>query len=454
MEPGGDGDGYVTPVPPRPPGGSARVRWLGVLAGFAVLVGIVVLQRHSGNAPAASGPAPTSSPAASSTTTPSSTVGPTPSPTQSAPSASPTTSYPVTAPFSGYGGTPPPDDSPQLDGPPTSPSTSGLATTVTTLSSRPITTSPGWEIVGYSLQGLVRIFPDTGRVVVVPGSRSGSDGSLTSLVSVPGRTILTGYGPSDAMLFPDSGPMTTPSGMLAASPVVLPGPDPDHLWVLNASSGSGYEIDRAAIPLVDWRGKPTKTSISVPAYLTPYGQPVPDGDGYVMMAGVGGTYDLRPGSVRLITHGIVLAAGPTGYLAYECGDTPRCQMVVIDRSSGSRRTLPIGPLTTTYAPITGLISADGAHAAFAEVSTSSSTTREQLIIVDLATGDTRSAAEPLNDSALYPGGFGFSPDGRYLAMALDGGDVGIVDVKTGAVDALGLARAGQFVNALVTRADH
>jgi hypothetical protein len=430
------------------------LRWLGVLAGFAVLVGVVVLQRHSGNAPAAGGPAPTSSPAASSTTTPSSTVGPTPSPTRSATSASPTASYPVTAPFSGYGGTPPPDDS-RLDGSSTSPSTNGLATTVATLLSRPITTSPGWEIVGFSnAQGLLRIDPATGRLIRIPAQHSRT-ASPQSLVSVPGHTIVAGYGDAGVadILFPDGGPAATAPGALGGAIMVLPGPDPSHLWVWDVHSSATTPDQLApSLVLVDWHGTKASTSIALPSYLGYAGAPQSDGDGYVMMSGIGGTYDVRPGSVTLITHGVVLAAGRTGYLAYECGDIPKCRTVLIDRATGSRRVLPSVPLSTSYYSGPGAIALDGTHAAYADIQNTSTGTTARLIIVDLPSGTTRVAVAPMNPNATISGGFGFSPDSKQLAMLVDGGDVGIVDVTTGAVRMLGMtSAAGVFLDALTVR---
>jgi hypothetical protein len=175
-----------------------------------------------------------------------------------------------------------------------------------------------------------------------------------------------------------------------------------------------------------------------------------DGDGYVMMSGIGGTYDLHPGSARLITHGVVLAAGPTGYLAYECGDTPGCRAVVIDRKTGSRRVIGHLVVDDVYLERPGVITPDGATAAFTEMGTKGSNPDTRLVIVDLRTGANRQASVSMESTATATGGFGFSADGRQIAMAVDGG-VGIVDVATGAVTTLTFPAQAVLFSALTTR---
>lgn len=417
-------DGEVSPVAPRPPGGSSRARWLGVLAGFAVLVGVVVLQRHTGNAPAA---AVTSTSPASSTPT-----GPTPTSsttTMSTPTGSTSaTTAPTTPPVT---------------------STERPATTVATLSPDVIASAPGWEVDAYNdAQGLLRIDMATGRVVQTPYRPSQPGLALTTFLSMPGHTLVSTYGPNgpENLLFPDGGSPITAPGVLAGGSRVLPGPDPSHLWIPQISGLPG-----AVLVLADWQGRQTGTSIAVPMFLRGYGGfPLSDGAGYVMLSGIGGTYDLRPDSVTLITRGIVLAAGPSGYLAYECGDTPACQTVVIDRATGSRRVIPPVPFGGADLSSAGVITPDGRHAAYPTMVGPESDSYAALVIVDLKTGGTRVVTQPLGGGSSTTG-FALSPDGTQLAMLLLGGDIGLVDIATGTVHPLGLTGAVFPVNVLATR---
>jgi hypothetical protein len=436
-----DGDGYVTPVPPRPPGGPSRLRWLGVLAGFAVLVGVVLLQRHSGNAPAAGAPVtgpistvPSSTPTTTPGTTPTSVGGASSTVGRSAGSGiyAPTVNLPMT---------PTPESTASSASPyPTSPSDpnaisgSALATTLATEPGATIPGEKGWEIVGYGTAGLVRIDPSTGRIVLVPGPNLISDNPMQGLVSVKGRTLVTAYGAA-TLLFPDSGPVQVAPGDLANLQAAVAGPDPAHLWV------AGLLVSGNSPPplkLVDWAGH-TAATLTPPPYLSSYGGAVSDGAGYLLASGIGGVYDVRPGSTRLVTHGQVLATGPTGYLVYECGDTPACQTVLIDRSTGHRQVLRATPPANPLAIPAGLMSPDGTHAAFQVYPGSITTptgapTSPQVHLVDLPSGRDRTLDVLLSSNG--PTQFAFSPDGRYLIVPTLTNRIAVVDTATGTVRTL------------------
>ena len=95
-----------------------------------------------------------------------------------------------------------------------------------------------------------------------------------------------------------------PLGLVGPGPM-LPGPDPDHVWV---QVGSG-DLARMTLATVD--GRLTRTSVAIPAY--PTFPAMPDGDGYPLFGAVGGFFRGVPGGPRRVTDGMVVAAGPTGW---------------------------------------------------------------------------------------------------------------------------------------------
>jgi hypothetical protein len=279
---------------------------------------------------------------------------------------------------------------------------------------------------------LVRVDPATGRVILVPGEAPISDSSPTSFVSSAGHTQISSTQPALGVLIPDAGPAGTAPGLLATVPVVLPGPDPAHLWVWD-----GFRSGDPRVLLVDWRGRQTGDYLASAAYLAPYSPPQPDGAGYALFSGIGGVYDVRPDVVRLVTHGLVLAAGPTGYLAYECGDTPRCRMVAIDGRTGARRNLPDSRSTAGFHLSTvGQITADGRHAAWVAVTESNGVVTTRIHLLDLLGGTESELALSLDPDAATAPTFGFTPDGGGLVVAMEFGRLALVDVATGAIAVL------------------
>ena len=227
---------------------------------------------------------------------------------------------------------------------------------------------------------------------------------------------------------------------------MIPGPDLDHLWTVTSESGGGL----STVILVGWDGRPTGPSIAVPVYLR-YGSFGPDGAGYVLAEGIGGYYDLTPRESRLVTHGVVLAAGPTGFLAYECGDTPACRTVMIDRSSWSRRVISGLTLANVDPSQPGVVSADGSRAAFLQLNFTNTSINVRLRLVDLATGASTLVAAPIDPNTAYSWSAQFSPDGKHLAVILEGGGIGILDSSTGAVTVLGLPPSVPPMTALTSQ---
>lgn len=74
----------------------------------------------------------------------------------------------------------------------------------------------------------------------------------------------------------------------------------------------------------------------------------------------------KPRWLRLVTHGVLLAAGPTGYVVYECGNQPGCSAVAIDRKTGTRRTSGDQSLASARPAdiVAGQLSPDGSCAVY------------------------------------------------------------------------------------------
>jgi hypothetical protein len=409
-------------VPIRPGGGPGRGRWLVVLAGFLLVVAVIVLQRRVGGAPAASPSVDTSDRASPSSSSRSARID---APPASAPStAAPST---VTVTEQQQGGI----EDPLIT---TGPWSTAKASVATSLAPTLIARASGWEIVGYGPQGLVRIDPATGRVWLVEGPELSNGSGYQSLVSGDGYTLVM-----DAdfkrLLIPDDGPPRIPLKLLGSAALAFPGPDSSHLWTWDNTVGGGTA--RPTLRLVDWQERATGTTITLPDNIDPDTTPFPDGAGFLLVAGIGGTYDARPDGVRLVTTGTVIAAGPTGYLAYECGARPACSTIVVNRNTRARRILGEGSPSLIHPTsiVPGQISPDGSYAAYVQNPTEPAA-GEPVHLVDLITGE-ENVLPVLVDADNTAGSvFGFSPDGRYLFVATLGGTIDIVDTHTKVVHQL------------------
>ena len=122
---------------------------------------------------------------------------------------------------------------------------------------------------------------------------------------------------------------------------------------------------------------------------------------------------MRPAGATLVTHGRVLAAGPTALLVYECDDAARCRTLVIDRRTGARRPEPT-------------VDPHAAQMAFAS--------QGGVALIDLRTGRPRGSF-PLGSYTVGPDAsalFTCSPDSRYLLIARPIDGLLVVDTTTNA----------------------
>jgi hypothetical protein len=218
----------------------------------------------------------------------------------------------------------------------------------------------------------------------------------------------------------DGQPATALTGPGAGSGSALPGPDPQHYWLVNG--------DGTAATLIGFDGSTTSTTLALPAGASP----TTDGDGYLMFTGVGGTYDLTPHGARRITTGGVLASGPSKYLVTECSTTYACSAVVIDRRSGARQPVNV-PGAQTFTGM-GTISPDGRTAALLE---SFADAQSSFHLIDLSSGQDTDTKVQIDLNLSFGGGaFVWSPDDRWLFAAVAGKGMQAVDVQTGAVTGL------------------
>ncbi len=418
----GQPTGPSGPTGRRPGRGSGNPgRWIALGAGFVVLVAVIVVQHFAGGRPAAS-TLPTTSGASATTTasaTGTSSSGGT-APAESAP-ATPTTAG--ASPIDTAVGLADPGSGVPETAEPERQTTTPSAPVTTTIRDQPWPGAGNWELVGYGPSGVVRYRPATGERTVTPVPTIQSSGPLSFVVTRHDAIIR----PMDGVpgyLVPDGRPATALPDLLAYSPAAWPGPDPEHLWVLMNTYPS-------TVGLIDPQGAMTGTYLELPEMAA--GNPpfslTADGSGYLLAAAVGGRYDLTPDGPRLVTHGIVLAVGPTGFLVYDCDEKARCGVFRVDRSTWKRHALAGLDFSPSTFARNGVISPDGRYAAVQVMQGGSAAAQ----LVDL----TRGMARPLpidlarDGRTLGNSSLAFTPDGRYL-LALGSEGVVPVDPVSGA----------------------
>jgi hypothetical protein len=281
-----------------------------------------------------------------------------------------------------------------------------------------------WELFAWGPDGLMRIQLAQGRVTQTAVPALSSSGPVSFLVGLDWAMlrpmdVVPGY------LVRDGHPTEELAGMLRLTGPALPGPDPNHLWI---PSGTG---EHAEMVLVDTAGRRTGPAIAIPVTMNNYAES--DGGGYPLLHGPGGVYDARPGGLRRITTGTVLATGPTGWLALECDELFRCGTVLIDRGTGARHPAR-APALQAY--LTGLISPDGAFAAIAANNPGDSVNPVSVHLIRLSSGADRQLDVPVGPD-IFDGNMVWSPDGRWL-FVVQGGTLRVVDAASGKVGDLGV----------------
>jgi hypothetical protein len=287
-----------------------------------------------------------------------------------------------------------------------------------------------WQLLGLGARTMLRIDFAHSRITRTTLPALQSNGPVFFLATPHGAIVrpldfVPGY------LVPDGQPPRALTGALGTGGVALPGPQPGQYW---KSEAGGQD----AMQLVGPDGAPVKSAhsrtITLPPSMNPF--PAPDGAGYVLVTGVGGTYDATPDGLRRITTGAVLAVGRTRWLADECNPHAHCSMVVIDRTTGARRVLRAFAADPTN--ISGAVSPDLRTVALLlpRDAVGGSPT---LHLLNLATGADRRLpigfrfGVSVNDSAVV-----WSPDSRWLFAADTRGELHAIDPRTGHLHGLGV----------------
>jgi hypothetical protein len=327
-------------------------------------------------------------------------------------------------------GTPPPAPTPTAVAAAPSNSAAGVspsaaAAPVTTEAGGPLLgVTAGWELFGLTRTGMVRVELARGRVTRTDLAPP-QDSAPTSFVVGRDWAMMRPWDASSGYLVPDGRPATTLAGPRYGP--ILPGPDPATVWAM------GGDTSPAMIPM-DTAGRPAGAPVALPQEVL--GSVLPDGTGYLTFSGTGGVYSARPGALRRITTGELLAAGPTRWLTLECDDRYRCGPVVIDRRTGARHPIDVSVDGANAAG--GLISPNGRTAALV-VSVLGGTSAVDLI--DLASG-AASWRVSVSVGSAPSSVMAWSPDSRWLFVVGSNDWLYPVDATTGVVHDLGVELPG------------
>ena len=308
----------------------------------------------------------------------------------------------------------------------TLPSTSAQLPRTTVVGHPLLGATDGWELFSRGSDYLTRVEMAAGRVIVTPVPELQTGGSVAFLVGphaalVRPSDFVTGY------LVPDGAPARLLAGALSDGGAAFPGPASGQYWSESANSAAA---DGLRLYLVDGTGRRLGPAIALPPTTnTPV---VSDGSGYVITQGIGGSYDARPGSLRRITTGAVVAVGPTAWLAEECDDVGECSNVLIDKATWTSQV--IGPTTSPVGFSPGVVSPDASRAVLLRPNGRGGL---RLIMLQVATGTERVVAD-VPDSSFGDQVVAFSPDGRWLFVVGLGGALDVYDTATLRQVALGV----------------
>lgn len=226
--------------------------------------------------------------------------------------------------------------------------------------------------------------------------------------------------------------LTRPLDGALADATVLPAPDPDDVWTI------GYRADwMAKLRLVQvLTGSPAGQVLQVPRQVGEMVQhSMPDGSGYLLATGTGGSFDVRPGGAHRLPVNLasstVLASGSDRLLVAGCAPrAPRaCPAQLLRLPDGHRLGSPgrLPRLTATAAQPAGVISPDGRTALLYQATAAG---LPEVRLLDLVTGRFRGAAIGV-DPDVQPGALAYAPDGRWAFAVGAGGGLTAIDVATG-----------------------
>jgi hypothetical protein len=302
--------------------------------------------------------------------------------------------------------------------------------TVTTLGHSLLGATTDWELFGRGAGEVVRIELARGRVIRTTVPVLLSDAPVSFVVTADRALVrsldrVPGYVVRDGQPAHPLPPALSQGGPAFPGPA-FPAPDPGAVWVPSGDSPRTVMMLRG---VDDGRDR---TWIPVPEGDSAF-EAISDAAGYLVFRATGGMYDATPAGLRRITTGSLLAVGATRWLALECDDRHRCVPVVIDRATGSRRTLRTASPSST-AP-RGVIAPDGGTAVIFRVAGDGTVIP---YLLDLVTGATRPIGPPI-DRTVGEGSMVWSPDSRWLFAAGADGAIYVVDPATADVVPLGVS---------------
>lgn len=204
----------------------------------------------------------------------------------------------------------------------------------------------------------------------------------------------------------------------------LPGPLPGQVWVEDRGHPSEWQ-------LVDLDGIPTGKRVPSPARHEK-SVAVPDAAGYVLVQTEHGAFDLRPSVLRGVTMGSVVAMGPTRWLIRPCGYHRKCKLAVVDRRTGTQRSVPpVCSRGLPALPLSGTISVNGRTAA---IPCPGSDGELQLHLLDLPTG--RQLRLQVHPQTTNGSNLVWSPDIRWLFVINHDGHLTAINRHTGEIRTL------------------
>jgi hypothetical protein len=203
---------------------------------------------------------------------------------------------------------------------------------------------------------------------------------------------------------------------LAGIGVVLPGPDPDHVWI---------EAAEGQMALVTLDGRHTGVVVPVPEFATT--GPMVDGAGGLLFEGVGGLYHIAPTGVLQVTDAILLAVGTGALLTLEHDGRGRWR-TFLRPHGGDARVVPvaIGP------QLPHGVLAPGGRAVVLYVLEEPERISVNLALVDLGPGipDVRRVHRLSVPVGAGEGTVVWSPDGRRLVSVDGSGRLTLIDAAT------------------------
>jgi hypothetical protein len=297
---------------------------------------------------------------------------------------------------------------------------SGSPVVVSNAGHRLLDVPADWELFARAPGSVIRIQLALGRVSRTAVPVVTSDVPAVFLAGAD-RVFVRTLDNTPGVMVRDGKSATELPESLRQGGTLLPGPDQRHLW---ADTGGG-------LALFTLDGRATGATIEVPANGSVMG---PDGAGYALLSGTGGTYLARPGAVHRVTSGLLLASGPTRWLTVECDDSLTCTNVVTDRTTGAHHIVetPIDP----YQLGLGAISPDGRTVALPR--SGGGVTPDGVDLLDLETGRRNPVGVSLSQPGQGDASFVWAPDSRWLFARDAGGRVMIVNRASGRAVPLGV----------------